>query len=752
MKEEKVTTKRIVVLAFLTMLCLALPTFAKQAKTVTKGPIVINESKHDTGPLLREIAPLLPEYSLRSEHEIPNNDNPRNPWKNKPYQPDTVLQTSENSPRMETPNFSLEFEGIADANSFCNCEPPDNDGAPGTTQYVQYINTAYEVFDKSGNKVLGPLAGNSFWSGFGGGCQNDNDGDPIVRFDAAAQRWVVAQFDLGPGFGGPFAECVAVSTTSDATGSYNRYRFGYTNFPDYPKVSVWPDAYYITLNMFNPSGTAFVGADACAADRSKMLTGAAATMVCFQQNSNQFGELPSDLDGATPPAAGTPNFVMELDPAGTANLDLFKFHVDFAVPSNSTFTGPTKIAVSSFTPLCNTQFRGRCVQQPGSGSDLLESLGNRLMFRLVYRNFGDHTTLLTTHSVVAGTSGGIRWYEIHNPESSPTVFQSGTFAPDSQYRWMPGIAMDSQQDIAVGFSRSGSASGQFPALVYAGRIPSDPAGTLESEVVLKAGAGSQTGGGDRWGDYTGMAIDPTDDCTFWFTEQYQAVNGGFDWHTAVGAFKFPGCGGSPDFSLSANPTSLTITQGTSGTSTITVTPLNGFTGNVTLSAAGMPSGVTAGFSPNPTNTTSTLTLTASATAATGTSTITVTGVSGSLTHTTTLQLTVNQSGGGAAVTLVPKSLKWGKIVVGTKVCCQTVTLTNSGTATLNISSIGISGDFGLKTVAKSCSTSKPVAAGGTCVFKVSFTPTQKGLRTGAVTLHDNAPDSPQSIPLSGTGK
>ncbi len=750
MKEEKVTTKRVAVLAFLTIFCLALPTFAQQSKTVTKGPIVIHSSHHDTGPLLREIAPLLPEYSASSEHEIPNKDNPnRSKWITK-AQPDPVLQTAENSPTRQTPNFSLEFEGISDANSFCGCEPPDNDGAPGTTQYVQYINPAYQVWDKAGHSVLGPLAGNSFWSGFGGGCQNDNDGDPVVRFDAAAQRWVVSQFDLGPGFSGPFAECVAVSTTSDATGSYNRYRFSFTGFPDYPKMSVWPDAYYFTINMFNASGTAFVGADACAVDRSKMLTGAAATAVCFQQNANQFGELPSDLDGATPPAAGTPNFVMELDPSSSTNLDLFKFHVDFATPSNSTFTGPTLIPVATYTNLCASQQRGRCVKQPTTGSDLLESLAGRLMFRLVYRNFGDHTVLLTTHSIQAGTSGGVRWYEIRNPETSPTVFQSGTFAPDSQYRWMPGIAMDSQQDIAVGFSRSGSASGQFPSLVYAGRVPSDAAGTLESEVTLLQGSGSQTGGGDRWGDYTGMAIDPVDDCTFWFTEQYQAVNGGFDWHTAVGSFSFPGCGGgTPDYSLSA--TNATVAQGASGTSTVTVTPLNGFTGSVTMSASGLPSGVTGVFAPNPTTSTSTLTLTASATATTGTSTITVTGVSGSLTHTTTFQLTVTGAG-GPAVTLVPTSLVWGKVLVGTTVGPKTVTLTNSGTAPLNISSIGISGDFALTTVTASCSTSKPVAAGKTCKIKVTFTPTQKGLRTGNVTLTDNAPNSPQQIPLSGTGK
>jgi hypothetical protein len=753
MKEEQVTTKRVAVAAFLTILCLALPTFAQQSKTVTKGPIVIQEFKHDTGPLLREVAPLLPEFSAPSEHEIRNNDNPRNPWKNKAVRPDPVLQTAENSPTVETPNFSVEFDGagVGDA-FFCNCMPPDNDGAPGTTQYVQYINLEYQVFDKAGNTVLGPLSGNAFWSGFGGSCQTDNSGDPIIRFDAAAQRWVVSQFAINGS--APDFECVAVSTTADATGSYNRYAFPFNNFPDYPKMSVWPDAYYFTFNNFNISGTAFVGANVCAADRTKMLAGSAATIQCFQQNSSNFGMLPSDLDGATPPVAGTPNFVMELDPSGSANIDLFKFHVDFTTPANSTFTGPTLIPVAAFTPLCNTQIRGRCVPQPTAGSDLLESLGNRLMYRLVYRNFGDHTTLLASHSIVAGSSGGVRWYEIHNPETSPTVFQSGTFAPDSKWRWMPAIAMDQSQDIAVGFSRSSTAAGDFPSLVYAGRVPSDAAGTLESEVVLKAGAGSQKagnvcGGGpcDRWGDYSSLTIDPTDDCTFWFTEEYEKVTGGFNWSTAIGAFTFQGCGtGTPDFSLGAS-NNITITQGNSGTSTITVNPINGFSGSVTLSASGLPSGVTSGFVPNPTTSTSTLTLTASATAATGTVTVTVTGMSGALTHTTTLQLTVNPS--GPVVSLVPTSLTFGNTVVGVTSPPKSVTLTNTGTATLNISSIATSGDFGQAVSTKPCGAT--LAAGAHCVIKVTFTPTQLGLRTGNLTITDNAPGSPQTVPLSGTG-
>jgi hypothetical protein len=571
-----------------------------------KGPIVIKEFKHDTGPLLREIAPLLPEFSTPSEHEIENNVNPNHNWSNQ-VQKDPVLQTEENSPRLQTPNFGLEFDGAGFGDGFfCNCMPPDNDGAVGTTQYVQYINLEYQVFDKSGNSVLGPLAGNNFWSGFGGSCQTDNSGDPIVRFDAAAQRWVVSQFAIN-GSGNDF-ECVAVSQTADATGAYNRYAFSFADFPDYPKMGVWPDAYYFTFNDFNLAGTVYVGVEVCAADRTKMLAGAAATMQCFPPSSSDFGMLPSDLDGATPPASGTPNFVMELDPSGSANLDLFQFHVDFTTPANSTFTGPTVIPVAAFTPLCNSQSRGACVPQPTGGSDLLESLGDRLMWRLVYRNFGDHTTLLVSHSIVAGSSGGVRWYEIRNPETSPTVFQSGTFAPDSQYRWMPAIAMDASQDIAAGYSRSGAAAGQFPSIVYAGRIPSDLAGTLESEVVLKAGLGSQTGGFNRWGDYSSLTVDPTDDCAFWFSEEYEKVTGGFNWSTAIGSFSFPGCaaGTTPtitNLSPPSGPVGAPVTisganfGSTKGTSTVT---FNGTTATTITSwsaisiVAPVPAGATTG--------------------------------------------------------------------------------------------------------------------------------------------------------------
>ncbi len=744
------TTKRIAVVTFLAVFCLALPTFAQPSKTVQKGAVVIKEFKHDLGPVLREISPLLPAYGTPPAHEVENPAIPHN-WSQKPAVKDPVLQSHNPEAGPLTPGFNVEFDGIGYGdNFFCNCMPPDNDGAPGTTQYVQYVNLTYQVFDKNGNTLLGPLSGNDFWSGFGGSCQTDNSGDTVVRFDAAAGQWVVAQFALN-GSGDDY-ECVAVSQTSDATGAYYRYAFPFANFPDYPKFGVWPDAYYFTFNNFTLSGSAFVGANACAADRADMLVGNSATIQCFQQSSSISSLLPSDLDGATPPAGGTPNFFMTLDPDGSANLYMYAFHVDFVNPENSTFTGPTLIPVAAFTGLCSAEGgHDDCVPQPTAGSDQLEALSDRLMYRLVYRNFGDHTTLLVSHSVTAGSSGGARWYEIHNPETGPTVFQSGTYAPDSSYRWMPSMAMDQNQDIAVGYSKSSASAGDYPSLVYAGRTPGDAAGTLEAEVVLKQGEGSQSSGGvDRWGDYTSMTVDPTDDCTFWFTEEYlksTGQNSGFNWSTAIGSFTFSGCGsgGSPNFNLGTSPNSVTIFQGGSGTSTITVTPYNGFDGSVQLSVSGLPNGVTAQFVPNPTTTTSTLTLTATGSAALGTATVTITGVSGSLTRNAYISLTVEPQVNGISVS--PTALSFGTVVVEASSKPKTVTLTNGGSGTLDINSITTTTNF---TQTTKCGAT--LAPGASCTISVTFTPTQIGSLTGTLSVNDNGTNSPQQVSLSGTGK
>jgi hypothetical protein len=245
--------------------------------------------------------------------------------------------------------------------------------------------------------------------------------------------------------------------------------------------------------------------------------------------------LPSDVDGSLLPAKGEPDFFLNL---GTNALRLWKFHVDFKTPDKSTFAGPTTIAVAPFSLTCGGT-SGACVPQSGTAT-LLDSLGDRLMYRVAYRRYADgHETLVLNHSVTAGQSVGIRWYEIGDPNGKPKPLQQGTFAPDSKFRWIGSMAIDKRGDIALGYSLSSPTL--FPSISVTGRMPADPSGALEGEVTLLAGEGAQTSL-HRWGDYSAMTIDPQDDCTFWFTTEYLKATGPFqNWSTEIFAFRFPGC-------------------------------------------------------------------------------------------------------------------------------------------------------------------------------------------------------------------
>src|SRR4030088_1732309 len=375
------------------LICLSLPALAQTGPTTVRRDV-----HHDVSPPLREMIKHAPPPSLERRPVEPMKLIPLPPGLIR-FQEDPVIQTVTVPP--PTPPVSQSFEGLGNGQYGCSVPgaPRDANGTVGATQYVQWVNTSFAIFNKAnGALISGPTAGNTLWSGFGGGCQTNNDGDPIVVYDKLAQRWVFSQFSVTTT---PYLQCVAVSTTSDATGTYNRYSFQYSNFDDYPKMSVWPDAYYVTFNMF-AGGTTFVGADACAYDRAAMLAGTAATQVCFQQGTSVGGLLPADLDGTTAPPAGSPNYMLYF---GTNNLNLYKFHVDFTTPSNSTFTGPTVINVAAFNPLCNG---GTCVPQAGT-TQQLDSLADRLMYRLAYRNFGSHESLGLKHSGTARFSGAGGW-------------------------------------------------------------------------------------------------------------------------------------------------------------------------------------------------------------------------------------------------------------------------------------------------------------------------------------------------------
>jgi len=516
-----------IVLLLLTVWLIATP--AMMAATVQRNAKVTYEIKHDVSlPLsvMAKDAPAPPPGQIEMrEHRAPKH------FFHVSTGPDVLAQT-ETLPEVGTINL-LSFDAITGTQG--GAIPPDTNGSVGSTQFVLITNFDYAVYDKTtGNTILAPTRINSIFRGFGGQCETNNGGDPIVLFDKMAQRWLVEQLEY---FGGPNLVCVAVSTSADATGSYNRYSFSFgNNLPDYPHIGVWPDGYYLAVNSF---GAGF--GQPCALDRSAMLAGTAATMVCFAPNSSNFGFLPSDLDGTTAPPAGAPNHFLELG-NNTSSLNEFDFHVDFANPANSTFTGPHVINVPSYVLLCGGG-GGACVHQPSGGS-LLDALGDRLMFRNAYRNFGDHESMVVAHSVRPGGSStadaATRWYEFRAtpPGSSFGVYQGGTMQDKAISIWMGSIAMDKQGNIALGASAV-SATTTKPTIGYTGRIPSDPLGKMESPKIVVKGTGVQTGS-NRWGGYSSMSVDPSDDCTFWYAQEYYKTNG-TNWIIHVNSFKFKGC-------------------------------------------------------------------------------------------------------------------------------------------------------------------------------------------------------------------
>jgi len=544
MKKDHAIGRLINVFATLTSLLslMLLATLPAPAQEVQTDAQVINEDYHDTSVPVRELAPLVP---LGSSQQIVL------PLRRKPGlpvvspEPDAVTQDIQEIQMVGTTN-KLNFDGVSDRDGVA---PPDTNASVGSTQVVETVNTSYKVFNKStGASVFGPAEISSIFTGVPGACGLGLNGfytDPIVEYDKAAGRWLVTIL-ASPDGGATGVECIAVSGTSNATGSYHRYAFsfGTNNLNDYPKFGVWPDAYYASYNMFNGLTGFFTGARVCAYQRSAMLAGTTAKSICFQRSvaSRDFSFLPSDMDGSGIGSTGEPNFFVELgETCGTTCnlLDLFKFHVDFTTPSHSTFTGPTALTVATFTLACGG---GTCIPQTGT-SQRLDSLGDRLMFRLAYRRFtgtGAHEALVATHSVRTGSAAsGARWYEIRNPNGTPIVFQQGTVSSGSTALWMSSIGMDKVGDIAVGFSESSSSI--HPKIAYTGRVPTDPSGTMESIDVVFSGVGSQTGGLSRWGDYTSISVDPSDDCTFWYANEYIPSNGSFNWHTRLNSFKFTGC-------------------------------------------------------------------------------------------------------------------------------------------------------------------------------------------------------------------
>lgn len=495
--------------------------FGLQAQNEPVTPLVSRAAFFDVTPPLREMPVVLP---------APKD----NSWKAFVIQNKSIDYLKEGGLKEETdPLTTQDFDGdkgtkgpivnVAGTGNINGVYPPDTDGDVGPDHYFQMINLSFAIYDKQGTKIYGPVANSTLWSGFPGPWSGTNDGDPVILYDQIEDRWIASQFAIYTS-NGKYYELVAVSATGDPLGSWYRYAFEFNLFPDYPKMSVWTNAYLCTFHMFSGS---FAGHGFAAFEKEKMLTGdPTAQMIYFGQYPSKFGFLPADLDGSDLPPDNAPCIFAGVNTMGNHKFEVWEMNLDWTSPSNSTFTMVADLPTVAF----NGNVNG--IAQPGTSTQL-DALAQMTMFRLPYRNFGTHQSLVANHTVLTGGHAGIRWYEIRNSGTGWQVYQQGTYSPDANNRWMGSIAMAGNGSIAIGFSVSSSTV--YPSIRYTGRTPDAPLGTMNiSEVEVMAGASSQNGI-ERWGDYASLNTDPVDDSTFWFTTEYMKSSG---WGTRVCSFNF----------------------------------------------------------------------------------------------------------------------------------------------------------------------------------------------------------------------
>jgi len=514
------------------------------------GATVSAAVRHDRSPALRDIPATLEEVLGEREVRAPLPVK-RGPRKAPGFR-DPALQ--DRFPLAAMPLTTQSFDGVNNRNGVL---PPDTNGDVGPNHYVQWVNLSLAIYSKTGASLYGPTNGNTIFTGFGGPCETTNDGDPIVLYDERADRWMLSQFALPNYPNGPFYQCVAVSTTPDPTGTYYRYAFEFSKMNDYPKLGVWSDGYYLAINQFAAGSGLWAGQGVAVFERDRMLLGQSARMIYFDMapDASLGGMLPSDLDGQAPPA-GAPNVFMQFDDSPD-QLQLWEFHADWVNTGNASFTRKALLATAAFdSNMCGGS--RSCIPQPGTTAKL-DAISDRLMYRLQYRNLGGYDAWVVNHTVDADSTdrGGIRWYEVRKNGAAYAIYQEGTYSPDPVDRWMGSAAMDAAGNIALAFNASSSA--YYPSVRYTGRLAGDTLGEMtQGEADIITGSGSQTSTSSRWGDYSMLAVDPADGCTFWATLEYQQTTGGAPWRTHIAAFRFPTCGTPPPPALAA-PTNLAAT-------------------------------------------------------------------------------------------------------------------------------------------------------------------------------------------------
>ena len=525
--------KKLILLCASSIIIVLFTQFAVHAQNEALRPVkVITATYFDVTPPLREMELIQPGIRKREwkDNVVKNKMGFMEEFKNpQPMEGEDPLLQDEDGTKSYR-GLGKNFEGV---NNLSGVAPPDTDGDVGPNHYFQMVNLAFAIYNKNGTKLYGPADNSTLWNGFVGSWTGTNDGDPIILYDEMADRWMASQFAVNTNDGTQW-ELVAISQTPDPTGAWYRYAFQFTYMPDYPKFGVWSDGYYLSVNQFQKSGGTYTwkGAGACVLNRAKMLAGnATAEMVFFSLGTAYGSLLPADFDGTTVPPAGTPNYFTSVS---SSVLQIWALHADWTNTANSTITKLPNVSVASY----NTSIS---VTQPGT-TQILDNLSDRLMYRLQYRNFGSYQAMVTNHTVNAGSSrAGVRWYELRKTGTNWTLYQQGTYAPaDGNHRWMASVAMNSQGDIGLGYSVSGSST--YPSIRYTGRNSSDPLGTMTmAETTIFAGTKSQTGV-SRWGDYSCMSVDPSNDLDFWFTTEYS--NSGWAWRTRVASFNISPAGPS----------------------------------------------------------------------------------------------------------------------------------------------------------------------------------------------------------------
>jgi hypothetical protein len=496
--------------------------------TSSEKPIVMKPVYFDVSPPLREMVKqqgnAIPRR-IGEEKEInKQNRKVRTEWTAPKNFMDPLRQYFFGS--LPTDTTIQNFDGV-NASGYL---PPDTDGDVGLDHYFQVTNCRFAIYDKTGVKLIGPSQNSSIFNGLP---HNSNDGDAIVLYDQVADRWLFSQFSLPTYPNGPFWENVAISQTSDPTGSWYRYQFQFTDMPDYPKLSIWKDGYYMTIRRFTSGSGSWIGPACIAMDRVSMIAGnPTANMVMFTLPSSSEGPLAADCDSDFPPD-GTPEYVAYLTQGNPGQVKIYEFHVDWANTANSTFNLAYSVPISAFT----TFGQSNVVPQKGTNAKLDAFSRKGIMHRMPFRIIDNHWTIAAITTVNVSGVAGIRWMELRNYGAGWDLYQEGTYSPDNNWRFMGSIAMDSLGDMALGFSIS--SANMFPSIRYTGRMANDPLGEMTiAEAGIINGGGSQSDPSGRWGDYSAMSPDPSENGKFWYTQEYYSSTSSASWKTRIASFSF----------------------------------------------------------------------------------------------------------------------------------------------------------------------------------------------------------------------